>query len=336
MFLPSKQPRLRRAATAAALLPLCTAVPTHGASPCPVVIAHRGASGYLPEHTWAAYEMAIDMGADYIEPDLVMSRDGHLVVRHELELSVSTDVADRPEFADRRARRGARTDWFADDFTLAELRTLSAREPRASRSTDHDGEHALLSFRDLLDALLERLSADPDLTVGVYPEVKVPDHFLKQGRDPAAALLIEIDRARQRGLRAPVIIQSFDDAFLRNLDDRTTLPLVQLLPNAATGRRLPTSAELDAIGNYADGLGVNKRMLMTPESRDRGLLSAARARGLFVHAWTFRADEVPAPFADGSSELAHYFGLGVDGVFADHPDLAVAVREASVPSDSCR
>lgn len=333
MSLTSIQQSLPHAARAAALLLACTAAQAWAG--CPAVIAHRGASGYLPEHTWVAYEMAIDMGADYIEPDLVMSRDGHLVVRHELELSVSTDVAERPEFADRRTRRGTRTDWYADDFTLAELRTLGAREPRPGRSTDHDGEHGLLSFRDLLDALLDRFATDPDLTVGIYPEVKMPDRFIQRGLDPAGALMEEIDRARRRGLRAPVIIQSFDEAFLRDLDGRTSLPLVQLLPNATTGRRLPTAAELDAITDYADGLGVNKRMLLTTDSEDTGLLAAARERGLFVHAWTFRADDVPSPFPDGSSELARYFRLGVDGVFADHPDLAVMVRETSVPDAPC-
>ena len=192
----------------------------------PIVIAHRGASALRPEHTLAAYGLAIELGADFIEPDVVATRDGRLVARHENEISGTTDVADRPEFAGRRTVKvidGREKDgWFTEDFTLAELRTLRARERLPElRGTAFDGRFEIPTLEEIV-----ALAAASG--VGVYPETKHPSYFASIGLALEEPLL-----AALAGFEGPVFIQSFEAGNLRELRERTRHPLVRLTP----GRR---------------------------------------------------------------------------------------------------
>ena len=275
----------------------------------PIVIAHRGASGYRPEHTLAAYELGARQGADYIEPDLVCTRDGELVARHENEISGTTDVAAHPEFADRRTAKeidGKRYEgWFTEDFTLAELKTLRARErlPDARPgNTAHDGEYEIPTFAEVID-LAERLG------VGIYPETKHPAHHRALGLALEPRLV-----AALRGTRVPVFVQSFDPASLRELAGQLEVPLVQLVSSGPV--------DVEAIAAYAQALGPAKQLV------DAQLVDAAHGAGLAVHAYTFRRE--PQFLLDGvpdlEAELRSFFAMGVDGVFTDHPDVAVRAR----------
>ena len=271
----------------------------------PIVIAHRGASGYRPEHTLAAYELGARQGADYIEPDLVATSDGELVARHENEISGTTDVAAHPEFADRRTTKeidGKRYEgWFTEDFTLAELKTLRARERIADvrpANAEHDGRYEIPTFAEVLE-LAERLG------VGVYPETKHPAYHRGLGLELEPRLVEAL-----RGATVPVFVQSFDPASLRELPH----PRVQL---AGKG-----PLDVAAIAEYADAIGPAKRLV------DAALVESAHAAGLQVHPYTFRAEQqfLPDGVPDLEAELARSFALGVDGVFTDHPDRAVAAR----------
>lgn len=283
----------------------------------PIVIAHRGASALRPEHTLAAYELAIERGADFIEPDVVATRDGRLVARHENEISGTTDVAGRPEFAARRAVKEIdgreREGWFTEDFTLAELRTLRARERLPElRGTAFDGRFEVPTLEEVI-ALAARAG------VGVYPETKHPSYFAAIGLALEAPLLAALD-----GFGGPVFIQSFEAGNLRELRGRTQHPLVRLTAGAP-----PDVAEIAA---YADAIGPQKDQLI-PRAADgslgepTSLLADAHAAGLLVHAWTFRPEPefVPAGL-DSPAELARFYALGVDGVFADDPGAAAAAR----------
>jgi glycerophosphoryl diester phosphodiesterase len=275
-----------------------------------IVIAHRGASAYRPEHTLASYELAIAMGADFIEPDLVATRDGELVARHENDITQTTDVADRPEFADRRATRtidGREHDgWFTEDFTLAELRTLRAKE----RIPDARPANAALDGRFTVPTLQEVIDLARRADVGIYPETKHPAYFRSIGlalEEPLAAAL------RRNGLAradAPVFLQSFDPDSLRRLAGLVDAPRVQL-----TAPSLPALAPADVAG-YAQAVGPEKSQVSA------AFVDAAHRAGLLVHAWVFRPEDV-----DTEAELRRFMELGVDGVFADHPDTAVAVRD---------
>jgi glycerophosphoryl diester phosphodiesterase len=205
-----------------------TVLPTLDGQP-PIVIAHRGASGERPEHTLAGYKLAIDLGADYIEPDLVLTKDGVLVARHENEISETTDVAAHPEFAARKATKTidgqAVTGWFTEDFTLAELKTLRARErlPKL-RSTEYDGRFEIPTFEEILTLLAEVNKGRPK-PVGVYPETKHPGYFVSIGLPHEAPLLRVLDRFGYRGRTAPVFIQSFEVGNLMDLRAKSELPL---------------------------------------------------------------------------------------------------------------
>lgn len=321
-----------------------------------VVIAHRGASGYLPEHTLEAYALAIELGADFIEPDLVATADGVLVARHENELSRSTDVASRRAFADRRTRKridGVELEgWFSEDFTLAEIRTLRAREPRPElrpRSAAHDGRYRVPAFDEIL--ALAR-----DAGVGVYPETKSPTHFLEGRRLGGAAIGVSLGReivasALRHGFVDPrrLWIQSFELGNLLELARDVlpaaglALPLVQLfgrdgavpfdLRRARAGGplhealRAPvpaalTRATLAAMrGSYATAIGVPRALLSEP------LLEDARAAGLAVHAYTYRAEDFDSAAACVDAVAAD-FARGVAAIFIDQPDLGVAARDA--------
>ncbi len=329
-------------------------------APRPWVIAHRGASALRPEHTLAAYALAIEQGADAIEPDLVMTRDGVLVARHENVLSDSTDVAQRPEFAARRSRRqvdGAwREGWFSEDFSLAELKTLRARERLPQlRSTDWDGQFEVPTFEEIV-ALVAARSEALDRTIGLVPEIKHSSHFAALGLAMEQPLLAAL-AAHAYTRRAPVMIQSFETGNLRAL--RRTLPrggnitLLQLLGapdqqpydavlagDPLTYAQMATPDGLRAIAGYADAVGPAYRMLQL-QPRDGGdgyrsaLVDAAHASGLRVIVYTFRPenhfleprfrnDQDPAARNEEGAvrEIQAYLSAGVDGLFADDPAVA--------------
>jgi glycerophosphoryl diester phosphodiesterase len=305
----------------------------------PIVIAHRGASGYRPEHTLASYELAIEMGADFIEPDLVSTKDHVLIARHENEISETTDVADRPGFADRKTAK--RIDgrevagWFTEDFTLAEIKTLRAKERLPFRNQEFNGRFEVPTFAEVLDLARRR-------GVGVYPETKHPTYFRELGLALEEPLLEILEAAGYRGREAPVYIQSFEVGNLKELRQRTDLPLIQLLeaqghpwddPRAYADLAAP--AGLAEIAAYADGIGPDKRMIVPagPEGRllePTSLVADAHRAGLQVHPWTFRSDGsflAPEYGGDPGREYDQFFSLGVDGLFSDFSDAAVRARE---------
>ena len=332
------------------------AEPTLNGAP-PIVIAHRGASGERPEHTLASYSLAIEQGADFIEPDLVLTKDGVLVARHENEISETTDVADHPEFASRRVTKTidgkAATGWFTEDFTLAELKTLRARErlPRL-RGTAHDGQFEIPTFEQILD-LLAAVNEGRDRPVGVYPETKHPGYFTSIGLPHEGPLLALLDRYGYRGRSAPVFIQSFEVGNLRAIRAKSDLPLIQLMDGeggpadepGTSYAAMATPAGLKAVATYADGIGPHKEMVIPRGAlgtlgRPTPLVSAAHAAGLKVHPWTFRRENYFLPLAEKSginpaghgnlgAEIDAYLKAGIDGLFSDNPREAVAaVRQA--------
>jgi glycerophosphoryl diester phosphodiesterase len=321
----------------------------------PYIVAHRGASGYRPEHTLDAYRVAIALGADFIEPDLVVTSDRVLVARHENELSTSTDVAARPEFAGRRTTKDvngrAVTGWFVEDFTAAEVATLRATErfpDLRQRNVLYEGRSPVPTFAEVVD--LARGEADRlGRPVGVYPETKLATYFADLGLAHDEPLLADLARA---GPGVPVFIQSFEPSSLRRLAGRVEVPLVQLLD--ATGRLYDvepaadgrahadptTQSGLSEVAGYADVIGVHKSLLI-PRDRDgrlgepSGLIERAHAAGLAVHAWTFRNENAFLPtecrrgqddsaFGDAFAEYDAFLRLGVDGLFTDFPDTALA------------
>lgn len=324
----------------------------------PLVIGHRGASGYLPEHTLASYRLAIEQGADYIEPDLVMSRDGILVARHENELGNSTDVAAHREFAARRTSKQVDgqlvSGWFAEDFTLAELKTLRAREPLPQlrpASARSDGQFEIPTFEEILT-----LVAGTRRAVGVYVEAKHPSYFAGIGLPLEGALVASFVRFGYSGPAARVRLQSFEVGSLATLARLSQLPLVQLiddqgapfdLVSAGDPRSyadLITPAGLAQIAGYAVAIGPAKSLVI-PRRADQtlgtptALVDAAHAAGLAVHPWTFRAENaflpaelrhgtVPALTGDLEAELNAYLAAGIDGFFTDQPDIGVRTRAA--------
>src|SRR5215218_5152484 len=325
----------------------------------PLVIAHRGASAYRPEHTLGSYRLAIGMGADYIEPDLVSTKDHKLVARHEPNITDTTDVASRPEFAGRRTKKtidGVEQEgWFTDDFTLAELRTLRATERIPAlrpANTAFNGVYQVPTFQEVID-LAKREG------VGIYPETKHPTYFDSVGLSLEEPLLatLKANGLDRRG--APVFIQSFETANLKELNGKTRLPLVQLIDavgapydlvvagDPRTYADLATPAGLAEIATYADGIGPSKDLIVPRDSAGRlleptSLVRDAHRAGLVVHPWTFRRENsfLPVDFRQGNpaspeflrapgdlpAELRLFFRLGVDGVFSDNADTAVATR----------
>lgn len=289
----------------------------------PIVIAHRGASGYRPEHTLEAYALAVSHGADVIEPDLVITKDGVLVARHERYLSGTTDVSKRPEFASRKRfdafiekDEGRRLeDWWVEDFTLAELKTLRAVQPRAGRSKDFDGLYEVPTFAEVL-ALAQQMSTASGRPIGVYPETKHPDYFESIGLDFEKPLL----DALQRYEAGPVFIQSFVPDILKQLKGKTQAKLVQLVEN----RGGSPSVSLEDIARYAGGVGPEKTLLTEAYLRE------AHRLGLFVHPWTYRLDAPPQggfpTGGDGVAEMTAAFESGVDGLFTDFPDAGLDAR----------
>ena len=380
------QLRYYRSPAAAALLLALGLVPTHALadaprghrdelcplSGAPIVIGHRGASGYRPEHTLASYQLAIDLGADFIEPDLVSTRDGHLVARHENDITGTTDVSAHPEFAARRTTKVIDgltiTGWFTEDFTLAEIKTLRARERLPAvrpQNAAFDGQFEIPTLEEVI-ALAQRETRRRGRTIGVYPETKHPTYFQRIGLALEEPLVRTLDRAGLRTKRDAVIIQSFEVANLEKLNRMTHVRLAQLVDAAGapfdfvaagdprTYADLVTAAGLREVARYADGVGVNKNLII-PRDASGALLAPttlirdAHAVHLIVHAWTFRAENtfLPKDFQIGNpaaptfanargdlpAELALFDRLGLDGVFSDNPDVAVAVRTGLPPCD---
>jgi glycerophosphoryl diester phosphodiesterase len=315
--------------------------------PQPLVIAHRGASGERPEHTRAAYELAIEQGADFIEPDLVMSRDGHLIVRHENEIGGTTNVADHPEFADRHTTKWMEgrpvTGFFTEDFTLAELQTLRARERLAALrpgSATHLDE-TILTFQQVVDIAREA-SARTGRVIGVAPELKHPAYFAEIGL-PMVAPFVEI--VRQNHLDAadsPIVVQCFEIGTLRELNGLIDSPLAQLMsPSGGPADRtdilyadMITPAGLAELATYADWAAVETAMVVprTPTGAagtPTTLVADAHAAGLKVVAWTFRAEDIFVPTdyrGDLPGWIRRFYDLGVDAVFSDFPGVAVDAR----------
>jgi glycerophosphoryl diester phosphodiesterase len=350
--------------------PAPPAPPAASPAPRPIVIAHRGASGHLPEHTLEAYRRAIEWGADFIEPDLVRTRDGVLVARHENEIGDTTDVAAHPAFAARRTTK--RVDgrevagWFVEDFTLEELRILRARERLPAlrpASAEHDGRYGIPTLAEIVE-LARAQAAARGRTIGIYPETKHPTYFRSIGLPLEEPLLNALEAAGWTDADAPVFIQSFEVGSLRMLRERTDVRLVQLLEatgapfdlaGASPARRyadLATPAGLAEIAGYAAGIGPD-RALVVPRAADgrqappTTLVRDAHAAGLLVHPWTFRSENhfLPADLrrgdpanpahprrhGDAAAEYARFYELGVDGVFSDFPREAVGARDAFRP-----
>jgi glycerophosphoryl diester phosphodiesterase len=316
------------------------------ASRQPIVIGHRGAPAHRPEHTLASYILAARLGADFLEPDLVATADGVLVARHDPELSATTDIAAHPEFADRYGTRVVngvpQTGWFVDDLTLAELRTLRATERLPAlrpANTRFDGRFPVPTFAEILE-LRARLSARLGRSIGVYPETKNPGYFAARGLPLEPALVDALRGAELDHPGAPVFVQSFDADSLRSVRSTLRVPLVQLVADVP---ELVTPTGLETIADYADAVGVAKNLVIPRTAagalgHPTRLVADARAAGLAVHAFTFRDENAflptdlqrgtrPGDRGDGWAECAAFLRAGVDGLFADDPDTAVAARD---------
>lgn len=321
----------------------------------PLIIGHRGACGYRPEHTLAGYELAARLGADFMEPDLVSTADGVLVARHEPEIGGTTDVAAHPEFADRRCTKlidgRPRHGWFAEDFTLAELRTLRAVEripDTRGRNARFDGRFTVPTFSEVL-GLAVRLSEELGRTIGVYPETKNPSYHASIGLALEPPLVRQLRAAGLDRPNAAVYVQSFETSNLRELAAVLTVPLVQLVnPNEPPADLVATGAPADhrtmlcpeglrEMAEYAAVVAPNKNLVVSPDGVPTTLLRDAHAAGLGVHPYTFRNENRflpeslrsgagPNGHGDAVAELARFLRLGVDAVFADHPDTAVFAR----------
>ena len=334
----------RRTFAAAAAALSATPVWAAGAKR-PIVIAHRGASGERPEHTPMAYRLAVDEGCDFIEPDLVLTKDGVLVVRHENEIAGTTDVASRPEFAARKATKvvdGESVEgWFAEDFTLSELKTLRARERLPALrpiSAAFDGREAIATFQEVMD-LAKSESKRVGRTIGVYPEMKHPTYLASLG------LIIEprlADALKANGLNsrtAPVFVQCFETAPLKTFAKLSKARRIRLVGKETP--ELVTAAGLKDIATYADGVGPDWSMVIPTVDGALGpatsLVADAHAVGLAVHPWTVRAENrfLPQKLWRGTDLAAHgdveavykaLYATGIDGLFSDFPGLAVKAR----------
>jgi glycerophosphoryl diester phosphodiesterase len=289
-----------------------------------LVIAHRGASGERPEHTLEAYRLAIQQGADFIEPDLVMSSDGVLFARHDPWLSDSTDIASRPEFAGRKRTLKSpegeeHTDWWSFDFTAAELKTLRARQVREGRAKTFDGLYAIPEFREIV-ALAQSEGAARGRAVGLYPETKWPAEHTAEGLDMAAAVVEVLTSAGLNRPGAAVFVQSFEPGILKTLRTRLEVPLIQLVYPENWQPGAPANIALAEIAAYADGVGPYKSLLMDPLTGEATSYAAdAKALGLDVHAWTFRDDDKPAWAPTPEDEIRAAVAAGATGVFTDFP-----------------
>lgn len=327
----------------------------------PVIIAHRGASAERPEHTLLAYARAIEEGADFIEPDLVATKDHQLVARHENEIGSTTDVADKPEFASRKRTQiidgESITGWFTEDFTLAELRTLRARErlPQLRPgNTQYDGQALIPTLTEII-ALAKGASARSGRNIGIYPETKHPTHFAKIGLPIEPVLLAALADAGWTEASAPVFIQSFEVDNLKRLRGQTGVRLVQLMatgtsPDGHDYAEMRTPEGLAKLADYVDAIGP-ERGLIIPRSEDgtlgspTSLVADAHYAGLEVHPWTFRPEnyflaksfrrgESPLARGDAEGEIRLYLETGIDGLFSDSPAAAVAAVGPATSRDN--
>jgi glycerophosphoryl diester phosphodiesterase len=328
----------------------------------PLVIGHRGAAGYRPEHTLASYELAARMGADYIEPDLVSTKDHVLVARHENDITATTDVADHPEFAGRETTKvidgTSLTGWFTEDFTLAELKTLRAKEripDIRQRNTIYNGRFEVPTFQEVID-LSKRLSRELHRPIGIYPETKHPTYFRGIGLPLEPPLVRTLDRSGLNKRGAKVFVQSFEVGNLKALDRELKVPLVQLFDakmrqpadfvksgDPRTYGDLATPAGLREVARYADGVGPSKDYIVPRDAAGNSLsptnfVDDAHKAGLLVHPYTFRNENtflplelrssgVPSDYGDAIAEDLQFFRLGVDGIFTDNADTAVEARK---------
>ncbi|MBS0368390.1 MAG: glycerophosphodiester phosphodiesterase [Proteobacteria bacterium] len=353
----------------------------------PLVVAHRGASGYLPEETLEAYSMAIDMGADVVEPDLISTKDGVLIARHDPNLAYSTDVANHPEFAARKKTTQVdgetQTGWFASDFTLAEIKTLGGISTDAERPQQYNGLYKVITFQELID-LVKTRSAATGRTIAVYPETKNPTYHRDLGLPLEDKLIDLINKAGWNSKTAPIFVQSFEPGSLKYMRSKgLNTKMVQLIDaddvNLKTGAltyaapydkpydwakagdsrlfsAMVTPAGLAEIKTYADGIGPWKRYIITVKGTldasgnltdingdgkineadtvsqpATTLIADAHKAGLFVHPYTFRNEQrrLAGDYkGDPQNEYLAYYRLGVDGVFSDFADTALAARKA--------
>jgi glycerophosphoryl diester phosphodiesterase len=326
-----------------------------------LIIGHRGAAGYRPEHTLASYELGARMGADYVEPDLVSTKDHVLVARHEPNITDTTNVADHPEFAGRKTTKTidgvTQTGWFTDDFTLAELKTLRAKERLPDvrqRNTIYNGRYEVPTFQEVID-LVKRLSQELHRDIGIYPETKHPTYFRSEGLALEEPLVATLNRNGLNRPNAKVFVQSFEISNLKALNKVLRVPEVQLLdaPNLKPGdvlaaggtttyADLATAQGLKDVAKYADGVGPSKDYIIPRDASSHSLaptsfVANAHAAGLVVHPYTFRNENQFLPAEDRSSadpnaygnafaEDQRFFAAGVDGIFTDNADTGVAAR----------
>ena len=311
-----------------------------------LVIAHRGASGYLPEHTLEAKAYAHALGAHYLEQDVVATRDDELIVLHDIHLDSVTDVADR--YPDRKRDDGH---FYARDFDLAEIRSLAVWERRSAdgitaafpnRFPTGVGDFRIPTLRSEIK-LIQGLNHSTGRTVGIYPEIKRPAWHRAEGVDISQLVLNMLDDLGYRTKNDPVYLQCFDAAEVRRIRHELgcQLRLVQLLGENDWGESetdyeaLKTPAGLAELASTVDGIGpwlgqLVKMAEIDGEPVSTGLVSAAHAEGLSVHAYTFRADQL-APGFENMEEMVAWFveKLGIDGVFTDFPDRALSYRPLS-------
>ncbi|WP_443019528.1 glycerophosphodiester phosphodiesterase [Sphingobium sp. RAC03] len=323
-------------------------IPLYAARADPLIIAHRGASGERPEHTLASYERAIDQGADYIEPDLVLTKDGVLVARHENEIGGTTDVADHPEFADRKTSKTIdgieMSGWFTEDFTLAELRTLRARERLPDLRTANkrfDGLYPIPTFEEIVQ-LVRAKEAESSRRIGLYPETKHPSYFAGLGLSHQAPLLDLLSRYGYQTEADPVFIQSFEVGNLKAIRATSRLRLIQLVDAEGGPADLPGTSYADMlavqgltdVAAYADGIGPSAALVIAPEGAT-ALVGRAHDAGLQVHVWTMRMEnsflppqyqrlDDPQGLGDFTGYVRAIAATGVDGLFSDFPGQARA------------
>ncbi|MEU9737334.1 glycerophosphodiester phosphodiesterase [Streptomyces sp. NPDC048002] len=336
--------------------------------PVPTIIGHRGASGYRPEHTLAAYQLALDMGADIVEAgDLVPTKDGHLVCRHEPEIGGTTDVADHPEFAGRKTTKlldgVATTGWFTEDFTLAELKTLRAVEripANRPHNTLYNGRWEIPTFEEVL-RWQEEQTRKRGKQVWIYPELKHPTYFRKLGLGLEERIAKVLRKHGRNRWNSPVIVQSFEPTSIQRLNKLIDNPLVVLLSGAATRpydfvetgdprtvADLVKPAGLREIASYAQGIGPTLDLVIPKDAggnltQPTTLVADAHKVGLVLHPYTLRNENpfLPADFRKGTDADAYgdvfgayrtYFATGIDGVFTDQPDTGLLAREDFVNS----
>ena len=299
----------------------------------PIVIAHRGASGLYPEHTMMAYKAAIAQGADFIEPDLVMTSDGVLVARHDLYLSATTDVSDHPEFADRKKVRdtplGPQEDWWADDFTFAEMQTLKARQQFEGRNMEYNDKLDIVTFDQIMDLVLAE--AAKGHIVGLHVEAKWPGHYTEIGKDLSDPILNAMKAKGLREAGIPVYIQCFEPPFLAEVATKSDIPLVQNLVGAPYAAMLGLDYKLEDIPTQ--GVGADVSYVLNKDGTTTDFVERAHALGLLVHVYTVRDDRPDPGFADSRAEFKALFEAGIDGVWTDFPATALSVRDSLVSAE---